>query len=89
MSINYILVYQLAVNMGTSLKMIEVNKLALEVSPGDGISICKSQSEVQHINLKSHKELCEMTEKYCKNVYMFGMNEEVLHTGYAPMCNYI
>lgn len=47
------------------------------------------RSEAQHINLKSMKTLREMTEKYCKNVFMFGMNDEVLHTGYAPMCHYI
>jgi 2-polyprenyl-3-methyl-5-hydroxy-6-metoxy-1,4-benzoquinol methylase len=47
------------------------------------------QSEAQHINLKSHKELRELTAKYFKNVFMFGMNDEVLHTGYGPMCHYI
>ena len=47
------------------------------------------RSEAQHINLKSMKTLQEMTQKYCKNVFMFGMNDEVLHTGYAPMCHYI
>ncbi|MEQ9111063.1 MAG: methyltransferase domain-containing protein [Rhodospirillaceae bacterium] len=47
------------------------------------------RSEAQHINLKSMKDLQELTAKYCKNVFMFGMNDEVLHTGYAPMCHYI
>lgn len=47
------------------------------------------RSEAQHINLKSMKTLQELTQKYCKNVFMFGMNDEVLHTGYAPMCHYI
>ena len=47
------------------------------------------QSEAQHINLKSMKALEEMTKIYCRNVFMFGMNDEVLHTGYAPMCHYI
>ena len=47
------------------------------------------RSEAQHINLKSMKTLREMTQRYCKNVFMFGMNDEVLHTGYAPMCHYI
>jgi len=27
--------------------------------------------------------------KFFKRVFMFGMNDEVLHTGYAPMCHYI
>jgi 2-polyprenyl-3-methyl-5-hydroxy-6-metoxy-1,4-benzoquinol methylase len=48
-----------------------------------------AQSAAQHINLKSMNSLREMTQRYCRNVFMFGMNDEVLHTGYAPMCHYI
>lgn len=47
------------------------------------------RSKVQHINLKSMRTLRELMEKYFMNVFMFGMNDEVLHTGYAPMCHYI
>jgi hypothetical protein len=27
--------------------------------------------------------------RYFENVFMFGMNDEIVHTGYAPMCHYI
>jgi len=47
------------------------------------------RSAVQHINLKSMKSLRELMERYFQNVFMFGMNDETLHTGYAPMCHYI
>lgn len=47
------------------------------------------RSAVQHINLKSQKTLKALGEKYFKHVFMFGMNDEVVHTGYAPMCHYI
>jgi 2-polyprenyl-3-methyl-5-hydroxy-6-metoxy-1,4-benzoquinol methylase len=47
------------------------------------------RSRVQHINLHSQKSLKALMEKYFKRVFMFGMNDEVLHTGYAPMCHYI
>ncbi len=47
------------------------------------------RSEAQHINLKSMDTLKQWTDTYCKNVFLFGMNDEVLHTGYAPMCHYI
>lgn len=47
------------------------------------------RSEAQHINLKSMDTLKQLTETYCKNVFLFGMNDEILHTGYAPMCHYI
>lgn len=47
------------------------------------------RSKVQHINLKSMQTLREIMEPYFENVFMFGMNDEVLHTGYASMCHYI
>lgn len=46
-------------------------------------------SAVQHTNLKSMESLRELMERYFENVFMFGMNDEVLHTGFAPMCHYI
>jgi len=47
------------------------------------------RSEIQHINLKSEKTLNELTLKYFKHAFPFGMNDEVLHTGYHAMCHYI
>jgi 2-polyprenyl-3-methyl-5-hydroxy-6-metoxy-1,4-benzoquinol methylase len=47
------------------------------------------RSRVQHINLHSQKTLNALMSKYFKRVFMFGMNDEVLTTGYAPMCHYI
>jgi cyclopropane fatty-acyl-phospholipid synthase-like methyltransferase len=46
-------------------------------------------SAVQHINLKSQKTLRDLMERYFENVFIFGMNDEVLHTGYGPMSHYI
>ena len=48
-----------------------------------------ARSKVQHINLKSSEILRKLMGKYFENVFMFGMNDEVLHTGYAPMCHYL
>lgn len=47
------------------------------------------RSRVQHINLKSMKQLKELNNRYFKHTFMFGMNDEILHVGYAPMCHYI
>jgi len=47
------------------------------------------QSAALHINLKNHKTLSALLSRYFSNVFMFGMNDEVLHTGYAPMCHYL
>ncbi len=46
-------------------------------------------SKELHINLKSPKTLREFTLRYCKYEFSFGMNDEVLHTGYGPMCHYL
>ncbi len=47
------------------------------------------RSRVQHINLHSQQSLNKLMSKFFQRVFMFGMNDEVLHTGYAPMCHYI
>jgi len=47
------------------------------------------RSAIQHINLKSPKTLKELMLQYFENVFMFSMNDEVLHTGYAPMGHYL
>ncbi len=46
-------------------------------------------SAAQHINCKTSEELKQFMEGYFTNVFMFGMNDEVLHTGFSAMCHYI
>ena len=46
-------------------------------------------SKVQHINCKSMYELRDLMKEFFHNVYMFGMNDEMLHVGYHHMCQYI
>jgi 2-polyprenyl-3-methyl-5-hydroxy-6-metoxy-1,4-benzoquinol methylase len=43
----------------------------------------------QHINWKTHESLFESCAEFYENVFMFGMNDEVVHTGYAPMAHYL
>lgn len=42
-----------------------------------------------HINCQTAKQLTGTLKKYFGNVFAFGMNDEVLHTGYGPMCHYL
>ncbi|MBL94270.1 MAG: hypothetical protein CMF70_03100 [Magnetovibrio sp.] len=46
-------------------------------------------SKRAHINLKTFEELREIGLKRFHNVFMFGMNDEVLHTGYPEMCHFL
>ena len=49
----------------------------------------KDLNKVQHINSKSHKSLRKQMERYFKNVFIFSMNDEVVHTGFGPMAHYL
>ncbi len=47
------------------------------------------QSEEGHINLKSHQELRKLMADFFHTVFIFSMNDEVLHTGFYPMAHYL
>lgn len=46
-------------------------------------------SREAHVNMYSQERLRALFSKYFKNVFCFGMNDEVVHTGYAPMSQYL
>lgn len=47
------------------------------------------QSKIGHINCKSGKDFKALLEKDFVNVLLFSMNDEVVHTGFAPMAHYL
>lgn len=46
-------------------------------------------SRAGHINLKSAETLRGLLERHFQSVFSFSMNDEVVHTGYAPMAHYL
>jgi len=46
-------------------------------------------SKMGHINCKSKDQLKNFLQKYFCNVFLFSMNDEVLHTGYGAMSHYL
>lgn len=46
-------------------------------------------SRIGHINLKSHVTMREAMVRYFHNVFLFSMNDEVVHTGFGPMAHYL
>ncbi|MFN0065603.1 MAG: class I SAM-dependent methyltransferase [Chlamydiales bacterium] len=46
-------------------------------------------SRLAHVNMYSQERLKVLFEKYFANVFCFGMNDEIVHTGFAPMAQYI
>ena len=47
------------------------------------------QSKIGHVNCKSGKDLQALFEGYFHNVFLFSMNDEVVHTGFTPMAHYV
>jgi 2-polyprenyl-3-methyl-5-hydroxy-6-metoxy-1,4-benzoquinol methylase len=43
----------------------------------------------EHINCKTGKSLKQFCEKFFKSVFLFSMNDEIVHTGFTPMSQYI
>jgi len=46
-------------------------------------------SKEGHINCKTGKDLKLFLEKYFYNVFLFSMNDEVVHTGFQKMAHYL
>ena len=46
-------------------------------------------SKEGHINCKKKNELKKFLSLYFNNIYMFSMNDEMVHTGYDAMSHYI
>lgn len=47
------------------------------------------QSKVGHVNCKSGPVLKALFQEYFHSVFLFSMNDEVVHTGFSPMAHYI
>lgn len=47
------------------------------------------RSRLGHINLKSHGALKKLMDAYFQNVFLFSMNDEVVHTGFYSMAHYL
>lgn len=47
------------------------------------------QSKAGHINCKSAPDLKKLMQEYFDNVFLFSMNDEVVHTGFHKMANYV
>jgi len=46
-------------------------------------------SRIGHVNCKTKNELKNFLYRHFNNVYLFSMNDEVVHTGFDQMSHYI
>ena len=47
------------------------------------------QSKAGHINCKSGNDFRALMQQYFHQVFLFSMNDEVVHTGFYPMDHYL
>jgi len=47
------------------------------------------QSKQGHVNCKDAEGLKTLCRKFFHNVFIFSMNDEVVHTGFHPMAHYL
>lgn len=47
------------------------------------------QSKAGHVNCKSGKMFKAFLDRHFDNVFVFSMNDEVVHTGFYPMAHYL
>ena len=70
--------------------VLEPNGILIVGTPNITASPYASQwSQEGHINLKSADTLKSAMQEYFENVFIFSMNDEVVHTGYYPMAHYL
>ncbi|MGE3267275.1 MAG: class I SAM-dependent methyltransferase [Chloroflexota bacterium] len=64
--------------------------IAIIGTPNETASAYASpQSQAGHVNLYTAERLVEAASRYFQNVFVFGMNDEVVHTGFYPMSHYL
>lgn len=78
---------------------IFLSNLKLSVNKGSKIVIGMPSLESQkfaspaskegHVNCQTKSQLKKTLEKYFTAVFVFSMNDEVIHTGFAPMSHYL
>jgi 2-polyprenyl-3-methyl-5-hydroxy-6-metoxy-1,4-benzoquinol methylase len=46
-------------------------------------------SKAGHVNCKDGREYRSVMERHFENVFLFSMNDEVVHTGFTPLAHYL
>jgi hypothetical protein len=74
----------------TIMKNLHSDGICIVGTPNITASTYASEcSRMGHINLFSQERLSDTLKKYFHQAFSFGMNDEIVHTGYAPMAHYI
>ena len=55
----------------------------------EGQTYASEPSRMLHINCMSGEGLRALAKRFFHHVFMFSMNDEVVHTGFMPMAHYL
>ncbi len=76
--------------MGNVLASLEPHGVAVFGMPSlESQAYASEISRSGHVNCKSMPEFKQLMKAYFHNVFMFSMNDEVVHTGFHKMANYL
>jgi 2-polyprenyl-3-methyl-5-hydroxy-6-metoxy-1,4-benzoquinol methylase len=76
--------------IGNIVKSLSADGVAILGMPSlESQSFASSQSKAGHINCKSGDALKKTMERHFHTVFVFSMNDEVVHTGFYPMAHYL
>ena len=68
---------------------LDVNGCAIIGLPSlESQAYASVQSKIGHVNCKSAPDLKKLMQEYFHNVFIFSMNDEVVHTGHHKMAHY-
>jgi 2-polyprenyl-3-methyl-5-hydroxy-6-metoxy-1,4-benzoquinol methylase len=68
--------------------MISTGVLVIGMPSIESQPYASPQSKLGHISCLTQNEFKDSLEKYFSNVFMFSMNDEIIHTGYSRMSHY-
>lgn len=74
-------------NLAASLQ--DHGKLIVGIPSLEGQTYASEPSRRLHINCMTGEALRALALRFFRHVFMFGMNDEVVHTGFLPMSHYL
>lgn len=76
--------------MANILRSLDDNGVLILGTPSiQSQAYASSQSQEGHVNCKDEKGLRGLMARYFREVFIFSMNDEVVHTGFYPMAHYL
>jgi cyclopropane fatty-acyl-phospholipid synthase-like methyltransferase len=72
-----------------SSSLVDKGVLILGIPSLESQEYASEVSRLGHVNCKSGAEFRVLVGKFFHNVFLFSMNDEVVHTGFAKMANYL